>query len=121
MNQKGITRRLDLNKKDYYLYHLSIINPLLPIRLTLKEIEVLAAFISYQGDIASSDRFGTSIRKQVRKDIGISFASLSAYLKSLQKKGFIYKDSEGNLNIWELAFPSAITQRYFFEINLKTT
>jgi DNA-binding MarR family transcriptional regulator len=113
-----VRRRLNLTKLEYYKYHLKIINPMLPSKLTEKEIEVLALFISYDGIVAKKDRFGASIRKLVRKQTGISFSGLSFYIKSLKKKGFIYFDKDKELRIWKLAFPALPQQKYQFEINL---
>ena len=66
-----LKKQLRLPKTQYYTKHLSIVNIFLPIQLTPKEIEVLAAFMSLEGDIADQ-RFGTSARK-----MGLSTSDLS--------------------------------------------
>lgn len=45
--QKGL---VGLIGKDYYIRHLSIINPFLPVELTPKEREVLGTFMSFKGE-----------------------------------------------------------------------
>ena len=47
---------------------MEIINPFLPIKLTPREIEVLAAFMSLENELAE-DRFGTTARKVVRNKL----------------------------------------------------
>ena len=90
--------------------HLEIINPLLPVSLTPKEIEVLSSFMSLQGDI-SKDRFGTTARKMVQQSVGLSVAGMSNYMKSLKSKGFI----TGN-KILPILFPTNGEQDYQFKL-----
>ena len=86
--QTMIRKELALTRDKYYMKHLSIINPLLPVSLTPKEIEVLAAFMALKGDIAN-DRFGTTARKLVMDKLSLSLSGLGNYLKSLKDKRFI--------------------------------
>ena len=108
-------RKLEtLNKGDYYNRHLEVINPFLPIKLTPKEIEVLAAFMSLEGELGN-DRFGTTARKVVMERIGISPGGLGNYLKSLKSKGFVYKDY-GALHVAKIVQPNPKEQTYQFKI-----
>ena len=56
-----------IDRKDFYPKYLKLINVILPQPLTLKEIEVLSAFMELKGDIVSQERFGTQARKLVRE------------------------------------------------------
>jgi hypothetical protein len=108
---KAISKKLVLNSKAYFIIHLSIINALLPIKLTPKELEIIALFMSLQGDIAK-DRFGTTARKLVMKELGLSDGGLGNYLKALKEKGFISKDNE----ILSMLIPNNEKQEYFFQL-----
>ena len=88
--QKGIT---ELTRVEYYRYHLNIINPFLPIELTPKEREVLGTFMSFEGELAEKDRFGTSFRKEVKTMLSMSDGGLCNYLSSLKTKGAIIENN----------------------------
>lgn len=109
-----IKKTLRLNKKEYYEKHLLIINNVLPIQMTPKEAEVLAAFMSLEGDIAR-DPFGTSGRKIVREQVGISQGGLGNYLEQLKSKGFIY-EKEKVLMILPILMPQKDIQGYQFKL-----
>lgn len=115
-----IRKVLKLNKTDYYTKHLLIINHILPIQMTPKEAEVLACFMSLEGDIAE-DPFGTSGRKIVRTKLGgISAGGLGNYLRQLQEKGFILKQGDV-LNILPILIPSRLVQGYQFKLEVDET
>ena len=111
-----IRKILKLQGDSFYVKHLEIINPFLPIRLTPKEIDVLAAFMSLEGELAE-DRFGTTGRKIVMKKLGITPGGLGNYLKSLKTKGFVYKKG-GALHIASIVLPSndKVYQDYRFRL-----
>lgn len=111
-----IKKTLTLSEEDYYTTHLSIINPMLPNQLTPKEIEVLGAFMSLKGDIVSSERFGTSCRKIVKKRLTLSDGGLGNYIKSLKEKGFILLNEEGIMYIPRVLFADNDVQGYMFKI-----
>lgn len=113
-----IKKQLVLEKNDYYVKHLSIINNFLPETLAPKEIEVLAAFMSLEGDIAK-DRFGTSARKLVMEQVNISPGGLGNYLKSFKIKSFIRKNQEGKLTILPILYPEELEQGYMFKLMKK--
>ena len=114
MKVKRIKKTLKLDKKDFYHKHLEVINPFLPIKLTPKEIEVLAEFLNLEGDL-KEDIFGTTARKVVKGNLNISAGGLGNYLKSLKQKGFIYK-KYGALFISQVVLPSEFEQEYHFKI-----
>lgn len=111
--QKGI---LGLKDAQYYIYHLSIINPFLPIELTPKEREVLGTFMSFKGELAVKDRFGTSFRKEVKNMLAISDGGLSNHLSALKNKGAIKEDLNGTIQIASILLPEEKQQFYQFKI-----
>lgn len=110
-----IKKFIKLSPEQYYAKHLEIINPLLPVSMTPKEIEVLGAFMSLKGDIVDKDRFGTSCRKEVKDRLNLSDGGLGNYIKSLKEKGFILEDS-GKLYILPLLMVEDTTQNYMIKI-----
>jgi DNA-binding MarR family transcriptional regulator len=110
-----IRKILRLNKEEYYKKHLLIINHLLPIQMTPKEAEVLAAFMSLEGDIAN-DPFGTSGRKIVKNKLGISAGGLGNYLDQLKKKEFILTRDDSSLYILPILIPDRDIQGYQFKL-----
>ena len=95
-----------LSTLEYYSTHLKLINPLLPVQITPKEIEILAHFMSFNGSI-SFDRFGTTARALVKQRMKITTAGVSNYMRSLKDKGFI----TGN-DILPILFPENGEQLY---------
>lgn len=110
-----LKKQLRLPKLQYYSKHLSIVNVFLPVQLTPKEIEVLAAFMSLEGDIAQQ-RFGTSARKMVMSSLRVSPGGLGNYLKSLQEKGFLKEDSNEKFKILPMLAPEPAQQNYQFQL-----
>jgi len=111
--QKGI---IGLKDAQYYIYHLSIINPFLPIELTPKEREVLGNFMAFKGELADKNRFGTSFRKEVKVKLGMSDGGLSNHLSSLKEKGAIREDLGGVIVIAPILLPEEKQQFYQFKI-----
>ena len=101
-----VRKVLKLDALAYYATHLKLINPLLPIQLTPKEIELLANFMSLTGDI-DGDRFGPTARRMIKMKMNISTAGISNYMRSLKDKGFV----NGNI-ILPLLFPENGEQMY---------
>lgn len=110
--QKGI---VGLKDAQYYIYHLSIINPFLPIELTPKEREVLGTFMSFKGELAEKDRFGTTFRKEVKTMLSMSDGGLSNHLSSLRGKGAI-REVLGVIEIAPILLPEEKQQNYQFKI-----
>ena len=101
---------------EYYIKHLGIINPFLPLELTPKEREVLGTFMSLEGETAKRDRFGTSFRKDVKAALNLSDGGLGNHLGALQNKGAIYKELDGTLHIKDYLFPEEGEQKYQFRL-----
>jgi hypothetical protein len=106
----------DLSEIDYNISHLNIINPFLPVNLTPKEVEVLAAFMALKGELAQKDRFGTTFRKEVKTGLKMSDGGLSNHLTNLKNKGAIKENLDGNLSILTYLFPEENQQFYQFKI-----
>ena len=111
--QKSI---LQLKGAEYYVYHLSIINPFLPVALSPREIEVLGCFMSFKGELAEKDRFGTTFRKEVKRLLSMSDAGLSNHITSLRSKGAIQEDLQGIVQIAAILIPEEKQQFYQFKI-----
>lgn len=111
-----IRKALKLSREEYYKKHLFLINHILPIQMTPREAEVLATFMSLEGDIAR-DPFGTSGRKIVREKLGISAGGLGNYLEQLKSKGFII-DNNKELSILAILIPEKKVQGYQFKLEV---
>lgn len=111
-----IKKIMNVAKEDYFVVHLSIINPLLPVKMTPKEIEVLGTFMSLKGDIAEADRFGTTCKKIVKEKLALSDGGLGNYIKTLKEKGFIYYNENEKLSILEILQADEQNQGYMFKI-----
>jgi hypothetical protein len=111
---KIIIKALNLDLHNYYVTHLNILNAIFPVKLTPKEIEVLAVFISFEGDLAEL-RFSTTGRKIVKQRLNISDGGLGNYINSLKEKRFIREGTNG-LYIIPLVFPESKEQSYQFKL-----
>lgn len=111
---KEIKKLLKLNRQDYYETHLSLLNCILPKRMTPTEMKVIAAFMSLEGDIAQY-RFGPSAKKIVMSNLQLSPAGLSNYIGTLKEKGFLIE--KGDLTeILPLLTPENGEQLYMFKL-----
>ena len=109
-----IRKKLKLTRVNYYSMHLSMMNVFLPVKLTPKEIETLAHFMSLRGDIAE-DMFGTSARKIVMQKMGIKPGGLGNYLDSLSTKKFLLPHPTKKFEIWSTLYPDDGHQDYQFQ------
>lgn len=113
----GIIKKIiTVPREGYFIQHLSIINSMLPISLTPKEIEVLGSFMSIKGDMVEQDRFGTTCRKIVKERLNLSDGGLGNYIKALKDKGFIYVGEDDKLYIREVLMADENNQSYLFKI-----
>lgn len=110
--QKGIV----LKEEKYYEKHLEIINLFLPVQFTNMEIKVLSVFMSFEGEVAIHDRFGTSLRKIAMSKLGIEAPGLSNYITTLKRKGALIILLNGNLDILPAYLPENKEQFYQFKI-----
>ena len=114
MENLPLVKKLRLSAIDYYTIHLSIVNTLFQKKLTHKEIEVLAFFMTLDGDIVTR-RFETTSRKIAKQSLGLSDAGLSNYIRTLTEKGFLYK-KDNTLQIVPQLHPKNDYQEYQIKI-----
>lgn len=90
-----IKKRLKLSNDDFYRVHLQIVNSVLPVKMSGRELSVLAKFMSLNGKY--DYRFSTDARNEVMEALSISPSNLSNNLSSLVKKKFLiaFIDSDG--------------------------
>jgi DNA-binding MarR family transcriptional regulator len=114
---KIIQQAFKVNNEIYYNLHLQIINAVLPVRLTDKELEVLSAFMSLDKKLIEENYFNPLARKIVLKKLNLSAAGLSNHLKSMIDKGFLVKNNMTNLiTIKQFLLPEEDGQGYQFKI-----
>ena len=93
-------KREKLSKKKFSPKYLKLVNVILPDPLTQREMDVLAAFMELEGDLVREDRFGTQARGVVRRKFGFkSYSNLDNYIKYFKKKGVLFQNSEGKLQL----------------------
>lgn len=109
-----ITKLQRLPKYEYYEMHLSIISAFLPQTLTGMEIKVLSRFMALEGDIAIY-RFGTTARKVIKENLGLTTAGLSNYMGTLIEKKFLVKNGD-LIEILPILFPEKNEQTYMFKL-----
>lgn len=114
---KIIQKAFKLDKEHYYVMHLQLVNAILPVKLTDKELEVLAAFMALDSNIIEDGYFNPIARKRVMKKLDLIPAGLSNHLASMIKKGFLTKNSITNvISIKEFLLPEEDGQGYQFKI-----
>jgi len=109
-----IRKVLKLDKVKYYETHLELINCILPVKMTPTESQILAHFMSLEGDIAQY-RFGPSAKKIIMEHFKLSPAGLSNHLSSLLKKGHIMKVGD-MVQILPILMPKHEKQTYEFRL-----
>jgi len=109
-----ITKSLGLEGIEYYVTHLTIVNCLLPVKMTPMEVKVLAWFMSFTGELFS-DRFGATGKKIVREKLSLSHQGLSNYVRTLIEKKFLI-ERNGQLTIFPLLFPEINQQSYMIKL-----
>lgn len=114
---KQFKKQLILPKQQYYETHLYIVNSVLPTKLTNKELEVLACFMSLDEGFLK-DRFGAAGKSIVKERLSLSAAGLSNYLKILKEKGFIIS-KDGVNNIHPKVMIESTEQDYYFKIKME--
>lgn len=92
-----ITNVLKVEKYNYYVKHLEILNIILPEdkfpeKLTNKEIEVLAGFMSQDKSLIEDDMFNGVVRKKVMSKVNLKPGGLGNHLKSMIDKNFLTKN-----------------------------
>ena len=94
-----ITKVLKVGKCDYYVKHLEILNILVPEeqfpeKLSSKEIQVLAGFMSQDKALIDEDMFNGVVRKKVMElpNLKLKPGGLGNHLKKMIEKGFLQKN-----------------------------
>ena len=114
---KEIKHKVTVHTKlEFYKKHLSIINPLLPVQMTSKELEIMACFLEIEND-SRYDRFGPQAKKVVREYAKISHSGMSNYIKNLVAKGFLKKNEVGVLTIIPILMPKTLEQNYSIKLS----
>ena len=116
---KVISKIIEVSKDEYYFKHLSILNTLLPVSLTVKEMQVLATFMAEDYELIKDDMFNSFVRSRVMQTLKISHGSLSNYLRSMIIKGFLNKHSVTNkITVQEFLIPENIQQGYRIKLKI---
>ena len=102
---KKVSKVVNLSGNVYYRVHLQLINPILPVQLSEKELDVLSYFLML-GDLSKDSR------KLVREKLGMSFGSLTNHIRHLKEKGFILEGDELN----SVIVPNKDSQEYIFKL-----
>lgn len=76
--------------REYYVCHLRIMNVLLPVKMSEKEMEFVGCWMMYGGGEMDDEKRG-----RIRECMGLSASGCCNYIASLRRKGFI----EGN-RLW---------------------
>lgn len=117
-----LKKSLNLNKLQFYIKHISIVNVLfLPdaMKLSTKEIEVIASFIKQGEGLDSEYMFSTLNRDKVMKEVKVSHGGLSNYLRQLKEKKIILETDKG-LFIPKIFYPTNLNnQTYEITLNLQ--
>lgn len=111
---KEIKKLLKLNQADYYETHLSLVNCVLPVKLTPMELKVMSAFMALEGDIALV-RFGPSAKKLIMSQLNLSPSGMSNYMRTLKEKGFLIEQGDA-INILPILIPETTEQTYLFKL-----
>lgn len=109
-----ITKVLKLPTLKYYETHLSLINCVLPKKMTPREIEIVASFMALRGDLAKY-RFGPSARRYIREQLTLSHAGLSNFMGTLAEKGFLIGEGD-TTTLLPLLVPENGHQIYHFKL-----
>lgn len=107
-----LRKTLKVTPEDYFRKHLQIINVFMPVQLTGREIDVLAAFMYY-------DNFKADTKQRICDMLNISSAGMGNYMATLKKKGYIIKDEKDNYTIIPVIRPaSTAIQMYDFTLKI---
>lgn len=88
-----ITKVLKTDNFDYYVKYLELLGPLIPLeKLTSKEIEVLAAFLSQDKSLIDEDMFNGVVRKKVMDKLDLKPGGLGNHLKAMITKKYLSKN-----------------------------
>ena len=92
---KVISQVVKVDRYNYYIKHLEMLNVILPLpeTLTNKEVEVLAAFMYQDKNLIEEDMFNGVVRKKVMQKLNnMKPGGLGNHLKSMIDKKFLDKN-----------------------------
>lgn len=112
---KVIQKGFELESLDYYKTHLRIVNAILPIGITNKEIDILAWFLILP---VRENMFDTTNRRKVIKELGLTDGGMSNHLKNMKKKGLLQRVGDF-LTITPALIPDEKFQGYSLKIKRK--
>lgn len=78
-----ISKTFYVEGSKYYKKHLEILNGALPVKLTDKEIDILAQIIKF------GSKVNKGVKNVIKDELQIEPSNLNKYIKSLENKGFI--------------------------------
>lgn len=114
-----ISKALRLSKEEYFIKHLLIINPFIPVPLTEKEIEFLATALMVEEKLGDFT-FETTGRREIRRIMNISHGGLGNYLRELKIKGYLLEDEiTGQISILDILRPENNWQGYQFKLEIE--
>jgi len=108
-----IRKELEIEGSDFYLTHLKLINALLPVELTNKEMLVLSRLLYFNFTESLIKKYKGNYRKYIRNILNLSSSSLFNYLSKMIKNGVIVNGDTGEVN--QLLIPEN-TQEYYFRL-----
>lgn len=102
---------------DYYIQNLNLINTLLGIGMTEKEIAIVAHFLNLPYNVKLEGFLDTYSKKLIRENLNLSNAGLSNYIKNLTMKKVLDRDEEtGRVSINPQVIPEEGWQGYQIKI-----
>ena len=113
-----ISKALILSKEEYFMKHLLIISPFIPVPLTEKEIEFLATALMVEEKLGEFT-FETTGRREIRRLMNISHGGLGNYLRELKLKGYLLEDDRNVISILDILKPESHWQGYQFKLEIK--
>ena len=117
---KIITKSINVDNYSYYRKHLEILNVLLPVKLSQKEVEVLAAFMSQDIKLIEDSMFNIITRKNVMSQLKMQPGGLGNHLKTMIEKGYLIKNKITNeIKVKEYLLPEKNNQGYRLRLNKK--
>ena len=118
-----ITNILKVSQYDYYVKHLEMMNVILPLskfpeKLSSREIEVLAAFMSQDKNLIEEDMFNGVVRKKVMEMLGLKTGGLGNHLNKIINKGYLTKhEITKRISLKSFMFPVVNNQGYRIKLS----
>lgn len=108
-----IHKEVRLSPYLYCLVNLKVMSSLVDTKMSVKEIEVLATFLSLDPGLTGSSMFNPEARKEVMKRCNLSAGGLGNHLRSLKKLKVVIKDPvNGILKVNPVLVPGSFEQSY---------